>query len=251
MLEDYSKHIEKIAPVKIGDILAAFAEDGATEASFRDKQTVTVCGMITRRQIKTTKNGASMAFLDLEDRFGEMEVIVFPKTFEECVSLLKNEAALAITGQLSLRDDEDPKLLCQSVVPLSDNAHFDDTAASVRTPAPKPAPAPVPPPPSTGGVYHVSGRAPMNIPQAREVPPPMPQTISKVYLRVDRADETDAKFKKAENLVQIFCDGFAEVIFYDKEKAEYRRMTGIRLAASPFVSRELREVLGEENVVVK
>ena len=87
-------------------------------------------------------------------------------------------------------------------------------------------------------------------PRPVQTPYVQPQA-SKVFLRVERADESDAGFRKAENLVQIFCDGFAEVIFYDKEKAEYKRMTGIRLAASPFVLDELRAVLGAENVVVK
>ena len=87
--------------------------------------------------------------------------------------------------------------------------------------------------------------------QPRPVQAPPPALPSRVFLRVEHADTSDIGFRKAENLVQIFCDGFAEVVFYDKAKAEYKRMTGIRLAASPFVLDELRAVLGAENVVVK
>lgn len=42
-----------------------------------------------------------------------------------------------------------------------------------------------------------------------------------------------------------------DVIFYDKSKSAYVKMNGVRLAASPFVVNELKELLGEENVVVR
>ena len=265
MLEDYSRHVEKIAPVKIGDILADFDEEAESELSFKDKETVTVCGIVTKRQLKMTKNGAQMAFLSLEDRSGELEVVVFPKTLETVSHLLTPDAALAVVGQISIRDEEAPKILAQSIITLDDNAHFTESAALPDTrppmrrqevPPPAPAPAPSAPvtSPSADGVYHVRAAAPppMSAYQPRPVQTAYVQPqASKVFLRVEKADESDAGFRKAENLVQIFCDGFAEVIFYDKEKAEYKRMTGIRLAASPFVLDELRAVLGAENVVVK
>ena len=115
-------------------------------------------------------------------------------------------------------------------------------------------------------VYHVSGgrtaapRAVTNqvqsaIPQRQTVPQTnrVPNTglPGKIYLRVESTSEDDRTFMKAQNLCYIFCDGSAEVIFYDKSTAEYKRMTGIKLAASAFVVSELRLLLGDENVVVK
>ncbi len=288
MLEDYSRHVEKIAPTQINNILAAFDEESESDEIFADKQTVTVCGIVTRRQSKTTKNGAQMAFADLEDRYGEIEIIIFPKTFEEFGYMFSSEAALCVTGQISVRDDEEPKLLCQSVFALDDDRHFNEES---ELPNPvgnvsrqgKGAPSipksePLTQPEireavvtqkgeaSSAQVYHVSGvAAPPPVARAtvyaaptqsvpRQAPVQLqnvPSVPSKVYLRVDSTDENDRLFRKAQNLCCIFCDGTAEVIFYDKSTAEYKRMTGVRLFATPFVLNELRELLCDENVVVK
>ncbi len=265
MLEDYSAHVQKISPVNTGDILSAFDEEQESELSFRDKQTVTVCGILTKKQLKMTKNGAQMAFLTLEDRFGEMEVIVFPQVYEKVSGFLTVDIALAVVGQISVRDDEEPKLLCRSVLPLIDNAHFDGQA-QVPLVAEQPRQKNVPPSaPSkslsngsasapSDGVYHV--RVQNAVPPASVYRLPSQQMSparapTKVFLRVECADETDETFKKAENLVRIFCDGSAEVIFYDKQSAQYKRMTDVKLAASDFVIGELRALLGDENVVVK
>ena len=287
VLEDYSKHIEKISPCEIGNILASFSEDAECDEIFADKQTLTVCGVITRRQTKMTKNGAQMAFLTLEDRFGEMEIIVFPKSLEDIGHILMTDAAVCIVGQLSLRDDEEPKILCQTALLLDDNEHFgvDSAVPEMRrsgyqrkpmqpiqqTPV-REAPAPqysesVKSVETSGApVYHVSGgrtaapRAVTNqvqaampprqtVPQTNQVP--NTELPGKIYLRVESTSEDDRTFMKAQNLCYIFCDGSAEVIFYDKSTAEYKRMSGIRLAASDFVVSELRLLLGDENVVTK
>ncbi len=297
MIEDYSRHVEKISPTAINSILSAFSEEVESEENFADKQTVTLCGIITRRQTKMTKNGAQMAFISLEDRFGELEVLIFPKTFETVSHMITNEAAICVVGQLSIRDDEDPKVLAQVILPLDDNEHFSERSAMPEAPRfsqrggyersqPMREPANSSQTASAaesiahtvtqtatkaggGTVYHVRGvSAP---PPTAVVPPaavpaykpaqngvgrtPTQGAISvqpsKVYLRVEHTDERDRLFKKAENLVYIFCDGMSEVIFYDKSTSEYKRLSGIRLAASPFVINELRLVLGDDNVVVK
>jgi len=266
MIEDYSRHTEKIAPDRLGDILAAFSEEGSADKIYSDKQTVTVCGIVNRRQNKATKSGDMMAFVGLEDRFGEIEVLVFPKTLENVSHLISEEAALCIVGQISWRDEEEPKILCQAVYQLDDNRRFSENSPipERRSAYKKPtAPAPreqkpVQPtaPSSSGTVYHVSGAkgvsAPSAVPSAvyasaAKKDAPMPQ---KVFLRVENMT-SDRAYKKAENLVYIFCDGMTEVIFYDKSASEYRKLTGVKLYATDFVIGELKAVLGEDNVAVR
>ena len=241
MLEDYSKHVERIAPTKINDILLAFSEDAEEPPRFSDKQTVIVCGIVTRRQLKMTKNGAQMAFLTFEDNFGEMEVIVFPKVLDRYAALFTDEAALCIVGQLSLRDDEDPKLLAQTIVPLDDNSRFGDSSPLLKLNVSRMREQPDVQPSPTASA-----------PQNRTAPPkPQPPKQKRIFLRVERMDKSDRGFRKAENLIEIFCDGDAEVIFFDKSKSEYVRMNNIRLMATPLVLSELRALLGNENVVLK
>ncbi len=282
VLEDYSKHIEKISPTGISNILASFSDETDSDEIFSDKQTVILCGVISRRQNKVTKNGAQMAFLTLEDKLGEMEVIVFPKTFDDIGHILMAEAAVCIVGQISIRDDEDPKILCQAAFLLDDNEHFGENSAlpeakrferrntspQIPREAVQTAPIQKTPTQNTAEVYHVSGgRVPPAVrgaavnPTVKPVQPtrssqptdsPAPvASVAKVFLRVESTEETDRTFMKAQNLCYIFCDGTTEIIFYDKSTGEYKRMTGIRLFASPVVINEFRELLGSDNVVIK
>lgn len=81
---------------------------------------------------------------------------------------------------------------------------------------------------------------------------PEPQKLpSRVYLRVGKADESDLGFKKAMNLLEIFCDGGCEVIFYDRSISKYIKVNSPRLMATPFVISELEKLLGKENVAAK
>lgn len=270
MLEDYSRHIEKISPAKIGEILESFTEGG--EKIFSDKQTITICATVTRRQLKMTKAGAQMAFVTFEDRYGEMEGIIFPKVLDEVKYMLSEESAVGVVGQISVRDEEAPKILVETMFLLDDNLHFGESSflpgenhpqkKAVISDAEKKAPAKT----ETnlindGTVYRVKGaKAPPPVagsgiispkPTAKTETPAGAASPSKVFLRVEKTDMSDTGFRKAENLVEIFSDGTAQVIFYDKSQKEYRRIGNLRLYASPFVIDELKSVLGQDNVVVK
>mgnify|MGYP004653785903 CR=1 FL=1 len=292
LLDDFSKHIAKIKPTPISEILIAFSEDGGNSGKFTDRQTLTVCGTAAKCQTKTTKNGAQMAFLTLEDNFAELEVVIFPKTLEKCSVQLGGDNALCVTGQLSIRDEEPPKLLASGIVKLIDNADFVDSPETTPEPAPERKTVkkfhvggesglfdaqgggyqprgqaydqayqepPVPPEYGQSGQNQYGSRSsqsyqnPRNGYQPRyqgynEQPEPMP---SRIYLRVDRADDSDRGFRKAMNLVNIFCDGTCEVVFYDKSKSGYIKLNGMKLMATGFVQNELRALLGAENVVAK
>lgn len=256
LLEDFSRHIAKIAPVKIGELVAS-GEESDAETRFSDRQVVVICGIVNKRQLKMTKTNAQMAFLSVEDDSGEIEVVVFPKTLEKFSHLLTEEAPLCIVGQLSLRDDEDPKLLANSMVPLVDNAHFSEETPDSRQNSAPAAPAKTAPEVRTRQPEAPRTAAPAQPDVQRQSSPVsgwqpyQPLCPSRIYLRVDSADENCREFRKAVNLVEIFCDGMTDVIFYDKSKSAYVKMNGVRLAASPFVVNELRELLGEENVVVR
>ena len=61
-----------------------------------------------------------MAFVQLEDMYGTTEVLVFPKVYERVSALLVQDAAVLMTGRLSIREEETPKLLLERVAPLKD-----------------------------------------------------------------------------------------------------------------------------------
>ncbi|MDP2871354.1 MAG: DNA polymerase III subunit alpha [Bacillota bacterium] len=79
---------------------------------------VTIGGMIVARRRITTKNGAPMAFVTLEDMTGQVEVIVFPRAYERAGEALEAASPVVlVTGKLQLREDV-PKVLADDIAAL-------------------------------------------------------------------------------------------------------------------------------------
>ena len=83
-----------------------------------DQKLVTMGGIVAERKVKATKSGTMMAFVQLEDMYGLTEVLVFPKVYDRVGHLLTQDAPVLLTGRLSVREEESPKLLLDSVRPL-------------------------------------------------------------------------------------------------------------------------------------
>ena len=106
-----SKQI-KAAPVS--DLLEA-AGDAASP--YKDGAVVKVFGIISSVKKKITKNDSTMAFVTVEDVTGSVEIIVFPKVYERYANMLSVGSVTVIKGRLSLRDDEDSKIVADSFEP--------------------------------------------------------------------------------------------------------------------------------------
>ncbi len=212
MIDSYSKHIEQLDTKNISDVLDS--------ENVKEKQLVRICGIVTAVTVKTTRKNEQMAFIRLEDRYGEIECLVFPNKYRDNRQHMRIDAPLYIEGTVSLREDEEPKILVNAVDELVDNASFRPTSV----PLPKKASVTVP-------KEGVSGNS---------VP-------TKLYLRVP--DMNCREYLKAKNLVNIF-DGSVRVIFYSQADAKYINYN-IGIDASDFVLAELRELLGKDNVVTR
>jgi DNA polymerase-3 subunit alpha len=83
-----------------------------------DGSPFTIGGIIVSKKLKTTRNDEIMAFITLEDLYGSVEVIVFPSAYEKYRPLLEEDSAVIINGRLSIREDEEPKIILNEVQPL-------------------------------------------------------------------------------------------------------------------------------------
>lgn len=102
-------------------LLGGNDENGEIELELKkltDSMRVTVGGIIVSRKTKTTKNNNLMAFIGLEDLYGTMELIVFPTVYERYSQILQQESIVIVNGRLSLREDEQPKIICEEVLPI-------------------------------------------------------------------------------------------------------------------------------------
>ena len=86
--------------------------------TLQDNDRVILGGILASVNQKVTRNNSIMAFLKLEDLTGTIEVIVFPKTLEKVKELCVTDSLVIVKGRLSLKEDEPPKLICESIEPL-------------------------------------------------------------------------------------------------------------------------------------
>ena len=81
-----------------------------------------------------TKNGDTMAFITLDDKFGEIEIIVFAKLYKQFSSEIFEDNAVVIEGRASAEDGEDARILLESLKSLKTNSEYKEIQ---KTPTPK------------------------------------------------------------------------------------------------------------------
>lgn len=212
LTESYSKNIAALRSDKISDILSD-AEGNNTK--YADKQSVHVAGIITSIKQKNTKSGNLMAFFKLEDRYGELECVLFAKHYAANAGLVHVDSAVCVYGELSYKEDEAPKILVVKILPLTDNSNYaDDELNAVH---------------SVKSVTHTEKKH------------------TKLYLRVPSMNSEE--YKKCENLIAIF-PGNVQVIYFDSETKKYLS-SGRGISLTDYLEKILVSYIGKENVILK
>lgn len=102
------------------DSLAFQLDEETGETKIRDGENVVLGGMIAAVTRKTTKNNATMAFLTLEDMFGTVEIIVFPRDYEKYKVFLKEDSKVLIRGRASVEEERAAKVICSEIKLLTE-----------------------------------------------------------------------------------------------------------------------------------
>lgn len=97
-------------------------EEGQTQTSLQDGQMVRVAGVIHDIKSISTKSNKMMAFVNLEDLYGQMEIILFPTVLEQFANLVEKEQQIWVDGRISIKEDEAPKILADKLYPLFPDA---------------------------------------------------------------------------------------------------------------------------------
>lgn len=93
----------------------------ARKNEFKDGQFVKYAGIITSVKKKYTKNNTIMAFVTVEDLYGTVEIIVFENCYQEASKYLVEESIVMVEGRLSIREDDEPKIVARTIKPFGDN----------------------------------------------------------------------------------------------------------------------------------
>ncbi|MBE6632083.1 MAG: DNA polymerase III subunit alpha [Ruminococcaceae bacterium] len=222
ILNEYS---QSLAAQKLMNISEVFESAEESENEQAKNRYVRIAGIITKKQVKVSRKNEEMAFLTVEDRYGEIELVVFPKTYGECAVFLTPERAIAVSGEISVREDEDPKILVRNIVPLKTDSELKYQKMQTL--------------PAADGYKKAENTARCEVPENVE--------NKKIYLKLDRM--SGEIYDKVMNICEIFI-GNVPLIVYDSENGKYFR-SGMGIAPEPEMIRYLMELLGRDSVIIK
>lgn len=184
---------------------------------YTDNIQVNLLCVIASIKTKVTKSGDTMAFVIIEDTTGALEMLVFPKTFDMYKHLIKENQILYVEGRVSVREDEDIKIICSVITPPS----------KIQVPiAPKQDSAPI---------------------QTTNSSPNSPHKQRKgLYIRIE--SKNCDKFIKVTQYLDIFQGTEPLYIFFEDIKKLTLAPRKMWVDFNTPLYKQLKVLLGEENV---
>ncbi|TCP69066.1 DNA polymerase-3 subunit alpha [Baia soyae] len=96
-----------------------------------DGASIVLAGIVTHIKSIRTKKGDPMAFVELEDQTGTVEVVVFPNTYRRVRSFLQEDQALLIKGVYQ-GNDESGKCIANQIIRLDEPNQMAGSGADQR-----------------------------------------------------------------------------------------------------------------------
>ena len=207
-LDAYQEIIKNISSCKISELTGEGAK------AYDNKVVNIVCAVI-KSKFMTTRSNTMMAFTNVEDLSGTMEILVFPKILMNCRDALQENAVVVITGRVSVKEDEATKLVAETIVPIEQyQARRPEKSAAASGPE-------KPQPPKKG-----------------------------LYLKLP--SQNCEQFRKVTNLLSGIFDGSMPVYMYFEDRKQLTLAPRSLWALDhELLYPELRRILGDKNVATK
>ncbi len=219
-LSEYAQIARQIKATNLASVVS-------DEENSCDGMQVTLLCIIDGVKMRATRSNDMMAYVQIEDMTATTEMLVFPRTLEECSPVIKPGEVIRIEGRVSVREDEAPKIICDSCRSLGEN----EQPAERR--------------PSFSGRQ---GRE--NRPAAPSAPPAPAQAEKKssrpgLYLRVRSLDCPE--FEQAKKVLRIF-DGPTPLYVYCAQGGLMCAPKELWVDINTVMMTELANILGEDNI---
>ena len=203
-LEEYLPYINSVKLTKF----ARIAEGG----TMYDSHHVRCAAVVSGVNSKATKNGGIMAFAELEDLTGSMEMLVFPKTLAQYGNIITEGNAVEVYCSVDAKPDEEPKLICEKVRLCPKQAVTRNNTGSERS--------------NTAG-----------------------KNAKRLFLRFP--SKNSYEYDYAVRLMAVF-DGTTPVSLYYSDTKEYEHLPYDKCVyINDVMINELTRVLGRENVIFR
>ncbi len=228
-VSEYEWFSHKYNVDRIGDIISS-----DSDKKYTDMQKVRLLSIISKFRTQITKTGQMMAFLTVEDRSGSMELVIFPKVLSQFGGILYEGSVISVCGTVSVREDEDAKVLVNTVEKVEKNPPADYINKKTYE-------------------KDVQDEA---LKQNKDVSKPVYSdnitdfsNAESLYLKVDTKD--GVLFNKACRVIEIF-EGQTPVFFYlEKDKKVLKAPVHLWVSLNNVMLKELRNQLGYESVKLK
>ena len=129
-MDDYRRYLRNTHVVPIGALMEA-------ESRYQDDQIVSVAGIVQDVKMKTTRNNSMMAYVTVEDDTASIEMLAFSNVLNQFGGYLKENSAVVITGQLSIRDEKEPQIVINRARPITDFSEAPENAMPVQPESPE------------------------------------------------------------------------------------------------------------------
>lgn len=208
----YEEQRKMVSQKMIRDYLA----DDALEL---DNKEIDLLVSVSSVRVKVTKNNNTIAFVNIEDMTGMMEMMVFSSTLDKHARLLSENSIVVVNGRLSVKEDDPIKLICNEVYEV------DDFLRQNRT------------------TFHRQHRA------ATSPGVNVPDNINKIYLKF--SDKQDPFVPRITALLSIFTGNTPVHFFYADTRENLLAPRNLWAGPEPALIGELQEMLGADNVIIK
>ncbi|MEG2338309.1 MAG: DNA polymerase III subunit alpha, partial [Clostridium sp.] len=122
-MDDCTHLVDYYASDDISDIIQVTAEgEEDFDHKVEDGQKVKLGVVISSINIKTTRKNDVMAFIQVEDKYGSLEGVVFPKIYQKLSRYIYEDNIVLISGKMAVREDEAPKVLIDDISPMTAEA---------------------------------------------------------------------------------------------------------------------------------
>lgn len=214
-MDDYTEFSRIIKADRTGEIIS-----NDSGLYFDGKKVSLVC-IVSKVKTQLTKNNKMMAFVNIEDRYGSMEAVIFPNVYEKYALYLSDGNAILIRGTLNFKENEEPKLICDTIEKARSNEECKNNNFALN-----------------------AGQQARNIPAK-----PVNTKPSALYLRID--DLNTELYVKAKRVLDIF-EGPTPVIFYlTNSNRKVKAPSSMWVSLNDVMIKELKFQLGDKNVATK
>ncbi len=246
-LSSYQLNMEALGITPLSSLLS-LVDEGAQAG--KDGAVLSLGGMLSSVSVRNAKSGKKYALATLEDAGGAIDLLVFENVLSSCAEHMHTGKAVYLEGRLSFKEEELPKVVVSDLLPLLTNEEFSKRMSGSlgdgRSLGDKRDERPA-------GAHSAQSDSvvPGQMREQGSIAPKATVTTGrtkpqKLYIRLTGDPQTDGRI---DALLSIF-EGPISCIYYDRVTASYKD-SGKKATISPYILQVLKEIAGDENVVLK